>query len=421
MILLFLYQLLFILIMPLWLVIFGFRLMKGKEDKKRFKERFGFAGRTRPKGDLIWMHGASVGECLSMLSLIQKLLENNPHLSIMVTSGTTTSAALMQKRLPKRAFHHYLPLDAPGFTRRLIRFFKPKAVLWFESEFWPTTLAAFQQEKVPLVLLNGRVSDRSFVRWQKHPFIIRQMLSCFSAVLGQSEEDRRRLEVLGGAAPACVGNLKCAATASPFDAKELASLLAQIGVRPAWVMASTHGPEEEMMVQTMTQLREKFPQMITICAPRHPQRATELVKMFSAKGFQVARRSLGQEIHPETEVYLADTLGEMGLIYQLAPVVFVGGSLIPFGGQNMLEPMYWSRVVLVGPHTQNFRAFMKKGKENQTVIEVPDATALAQQIAFYWTHEAEQRAMRHRAHEMAVSEMAVLDRVVHYLKERGIE
>ncbi len=421
MILLFLYQFLFVLMTPVWLIVFFIRFIKGKEDKKRFKERFGFAGRPCPEGDLIWMHGASVGECLSMLSLIKKLLEQNPNLHIMVTSGTVTSAEIMEKRLPERAFHHYLPLDVPTFTTRLIRHFKPKAVLWFESEFWPTTLHAFKKEKVPLILLNGRISDRSFQRWQKHPAVIRQMLSCFVATLGQSEEDRRRLEVLGSPETACVGNIKCAATPSPFDAAELALLLQDMGGRPAWLMASTHGPEEEMMTEAMVKLKQQFPTLLTLCAPRHPNRAEELKKMFIAHGFQVAQRSLKEKIQNNVDVYLSDTLGEMGLIYQLAPVVFVGGSLIPFGGQNMLEPMYWSRVVLVGEHTQNFRAFMKMGKEQNTVIEVKSVAELAERISYYLLHPAEQKQMGERAHEMAVSEMAVLDRVVSYLNKRGIQ
>lgn len=420
MILLFLYQVLFLLLSPVILIVFGVRLIKGKEDKHRWRERFGKPGCARPMGKLIWMHGASVGECLSMLSLIKCLLDKDPELHIMVTSGTVTSAEIMKKRLPERAFHHYLPIDAPGFTTRLIHHFKPQAVFWFESEFWPTTLAAIKKSQTPLILLNGRISDRSFARWQKHPQVIQAMLSCFTYTLGQSEEDARRLKVLGSPNTDCVGNIKCAATASPFNAQELKDLLDKIGQRPAWVMASTHGPEEEMMLKTIESLKQQFPNLLTICAPRHPNRAEELKKMFEAHGLKVAQRSQKEELTVQTDIYLSDTLGEMGLIYQLAPVVFVGGSLIPFGGQNMLEPMYWSRVVCVGEHTQNFRAFMKMGKEKQTVIEVKDALELGEKIAYYLTHLTEQQQMSHRAHEMAVSEMAVLDRLYAFLQKQGV-
>ncbi len=420
MILLFLYQCVFILLCPIWLVVFLGRLCRGKEDKKRWKERLGWPGCSCPKGKLIWMHGASVGECLSMLSLIHCLLDKDPDLHIMVTSGTVTSAKIMQERLPKRAFHHYLPIDAPGFINRLIHHFHPAAVFWFESEFWPTTLWGFKKEKVPLILLNGRISDRSFARWKKHPYIIRHILSCFTCTLGQSEEDRCRLEKLGSLETACVGNIKCAAKPSPFTPSELKGFLDKIGHRPVWVMASTHAPEEEMMVQTILQLKQTYPNLLTICAPRHPNRADDLKQMFQSHQLQVVQRSKKESLNNQTDIYLADTLGEMGLIYQLAPIVFVGGSLINFGGQNMLEPMYWSRVVCVGPYTQNFRAFMKMGKEQKTVIEVKNALELAEQISYYWGHPKEQKEMSQRAHKMAISQMAVLDRLYVFLQQRKV-
>lgn len=416
---LFLYQLLFILCLPVGVVIFIWRFIKGKEDKKRWLERWGKPRCARPDGKLIWMHGASVGECLSMLPLIRRLLEKDKTLHIMVTSGTVTSANLMATRLPERAFHHYLPLDIPGATSRLIRHFKPQAAYWFESEFWPTTLNAFRKAGVPLVLLNGRISDRSFTRWQKHPSFIKMMLSCFALTLGQSEEDRRRLEVLGSPNTACVGNIKCAAPASPFDPSELAKLKSQIANRPCWCGASTHHNEEEQLADVALNLKSDFPNLLTISVPRHPNRADEIQKMFENKGMKVARRSRGETISDDVQVYLADTIGEMGLLYQLAPIVFVGGSLIDFGGQNMLEPMYWSRVVLVGPYTQNFRAFMALGKEQQALIEVQNKEELAEKVRFYLQNPNAQQEIGMRAHKMAISEMAVLDRLYDLLKERN--
>lgn len=416
---LFLYQFLFILCLPIGALFFIVRFIKDKEDHQRWPERWGIPGHIRPEGKLIWMHGASVGECLSMLPLIHRLLEKDEKLHIMVTSGTVTSARLMATRLPERAFHHYLPVDVPGATTRLIRHFKPQAAYWFESEFWPTTLNAFKKAGVPLILLNGRISDRSFARWQKHPKFIKMMLSCFALTLGQSEEDRRRLEVLGSPSTACVGNIKCAAPASPFDPQELENMKAQIGNRPCWCGASTHHNEEEQLADVALSLKEDFPNLLTISVPRHPNRADEIQKMFESKGMKVARRSRGEEITNEVQVYLADTIGEMGLLYQLAPLVFVGGSLIDFGGQNMLEPMYWSRVVFVGPHTQNFRAFMASGKEKTALIEVQDKSELTNKVRYYLQNPNEQLAITERAHQMAISEMTVLDRLYDLLKERN--
>ena len=419
MIYLFFYQLLWVVFSPFLALLFLVRLIKGKEDFKRFKERLGYTQRKRPEGRLIWMHGASVGECLSMLPLIQKLLKEDNTLNIMVTSGTVTSANLMQKRLPERAFHHYFPIDFPGFTKRLIRHFKPDAVFWFESEFWPNALYAFKTEHVPLILLNGRISDKSFKRWKKFPFIIKSLLSCFSLTLGQSKENEERLQILGSPLTACVGNIKCASPASPFSKKELNELKQQIGHRPCWCGASTHNNEEEMMADIHLHLKNDFPDLLTICVPRHPNRAEVIEAMFLKKGLRVARRSKGQKITSDTQIYLADTIGEMGLLYQLAPIVFVGGSLIRFGGQNMLEPMYWGKIVFVGPYAFNFRSFMTEGKKQKALREVPNVPALQEQIRYFLMHPKDAQQIGERAHKMAISEMAVLDRLYQLLQEKG--
>ena len=245
----------------------GQTVAETKEDRARFKERLGVAGCPRPKGSLIWMHGASVGECLSMLPLIQRLLEKDKSLSIMVTSGTVTSARLMAKRLPERAFHHYFPIDFPGATNRLIRHFQPDVVFWFESEFWPNALDSFKKHHIPLVLLNGRISDRSFKRWKKFPFVIKALLSCFSLTLGQSPENEERLKKLGSPATGCVGNIKCASPASPYSEKELAHFKKQLVNRPCWCGASTHANEEEMMANIHLNLAPDFPGLLTICVP----------------------------------------------------------------------------------------------------------------------------------------------------------
>ena len=276
MIWLFLYKVIFLLLTPFLVLLFAWRLVKGKEDKSRFYERLGFPKYARPEGKLIWMHGASVGECLSMLPLIHRLLELDPSMHIMVTSGTVTSAALMAQRLPERAFHQFIPIDSPWGTKSFVQHFHPDAVFWFESEFWPSLLAAIHQEQISLILLNGRISDRSFARWQKAPGIIKGLLSLFTLTLGQSPENARRLQVLGSPNVDCIGNIKYAASIAPFDAVELAKLKQQIGQRPAWNGASTHHNEEEQMADVHLELKQKYPDLLTVCVPRHPNRANEI-------------------------------------------------------------------------------------------------------------------------------------------------
>ena len=420
MIWIFLYKLLFLLLTPFLCVLFVFRLIKGKEDKNRFCERLGYPKYKRPEGKLIWMHGASVGECLSMLPLIHRLLELDSSLHIMVTSGTVTSASLMEKRLPERAFHQFVPIDSPWGTGAFVRHFHPDAVFWFESEFWPSLLYAIHKARIPLVLLNGRISDRSFARWQKASSIIKSILGLFTITLGQSPENARRLQVLGSPCVDCIGNIKYAASIAPFDAVELEKLKGQIGSRPVWTGASTHHNEEEQMADVHLKLKQKYPTLLTVCVPRHPNRATEIENMCQKKGLKVARRSRNDIISENTDFYLADTIGEMGLLYQLTDIVFVGGSLIPFGGQNMLEPMRLKRATIIGPHAFNFREIVSSAKQHNALIEVEDKDKLVGVIDSLLTSPDKVTELGNSAEQVATSEMNVLDRLYDLMHQRGI-
>lgn len=417
---LFLYRLGFVIALPFLVGLFFVRRLKGKESKERFCERLGYPKMPRPEGKLIWMHGASVGECLSMMPLINKLLEMDKDMHIMVTSGTVTSADLMAKRLPERAFHQFIPIDSPWGARHFVRHFKADAVLWFESDFWPNLLSSIHAAKIPLILLNGRISDKSFEKWQKHLWFIKPLLRKFSLTLGQSPENARRLQVLGSPAIDCVGNIKYAAPPSPYDVKELDKLLDEIGERPCWCGASTHDNEEEKMAFVHKKVKAQFDNLLTLCVPRHPHRADSIEKMFVKQGLKVARRSRNESITPEIDVYLADTIGEMGLLYRLAPIVFVGGSLIPFGGQNMLEPMSLSRAVVIGPYAFNFKEIVQSAKEMQALLEVKDEGELAATVQLLLSSFAKQEELAQNAYRVATSELAVLDRVYECLKTRGI-
>lgn len=415
---LFLYAVLTVLAAPvifIWLII---RLKKGKEERGRFGERLGFPKKKRPKGKLVWMHGASVGECLSMMPLIQEILNQDPDVHVMVTSGTVTSAELMAKRLPQRAFHQYIPVDFPWAARHFVKYWNADLVLWFESDFWPNILRAVHENKKPLVLLNGRISDKSFEKWQKAGVFIKSIQRLFTLSFGQTQQDADRLKVLGAENVVCVGNLKFAAVNAPFNSEELSEMLKQIGNRPRCVGASTHGNEEEMIAGFHLNIQKSFPDFLSIVAPRHPNRADEIETLFKAKGLTVARRTRGEKITPKVDVYLADTIGEMGLIYQLAPIVFVGGSLIPFGGQNMLEPMRLHRVVLVGVHTFNFKEIVKRATEEGALIQVATPSELLGNVVRLLRHPEEQEPMAEQAEIFALSEMAVLGRVYDVLKER---
>ena len=270
------------------------------------------------------------------------------------------------------------------------------------------------------MLLNGRISDKSFKRWGCAKWFIKSLLKKFTLTLGQSPENMRRLAALGSPAVECVGNIKYAAPPAPYDIKELERLLSEIGNRPCWTGASTHANEEEKMATLHLALKDTWSNFLTICVPRHPTRADDIEKMFIKKGLTVSRRSRKEPITEKTDVYLADTIGEMGLLYRLAPVVFVGGSLIPFGGQNMLEPMSLKRAVVIGPYAFNFREIVQSAKETQGLIEVPDVEGLTAAVRDLLHSPNKQHEIGERAYEMATSEMAVLDRLIECLFSRGI-
>lgn len=386
------------------------RKKMGKEDVKRFNERVGRPTKPRPDGRLIWLHGASVGESISMLPLINRLLEIYPDAHVMVTTGTTTSAEVMAKRLPERAFHQYLPIDNPLFAARFVRHWQPTIALWFESEFWPAMLSTIKRRNIPLILINGRISNKSFKRWQQFDFVIKELLDCFTACLGQSEEDAYRLRALGAKDAMCLGNLKYAGLPIPVDEEKKKEIQDEIGERPVWLASSTHSDEEVKIGRHLKDLLAKHSGLLTIIAPRHPNRGVEIKNALREKyQLNVALRSANEKIMPETEVYIADTIGEMGIWYELCPIVFIGGSLIPHGGQNFMEPSRCRDAVIVGPHMHNFTDAMNRAKRADGIIQVDETVDLIDMVDQLLSNKELLEAKRSLAYNWATSEAKVLD------------
>ena len=392
------------------------RKQNGKEDINRFNERIGCPEKPRPEGKLIWFHGASVGESLSMLPLITRLLELYPNIHIMVTTGTVTSADVMGKRLPERAFHQYIPIDNPAFTTKFLRHWKPDLVLWFESDLWPSMLSGIKSKKIPLLLVNGRISNKSFKRWQQFDFICKELLDCFTLCIGQSDEDARRLQVLGAKDAICLGNLKYAGFQPPVDPEKRKEIATQIGNRPLWNVSSTHHNEELQIGKFLKRIEEKVPGLLTIIAPRHPNRGPEIQDELNNLGLKTALRSKGEKITDEVEVYIADTIGEVGIWYDLSPLVFIGGSLIPHGGQNFMEPSRMRDAVVVGPHMFNFTDAMNRAQKAEAVTQVNDAQELEAFVLQMLTEPELLEKKRNQAYEWAHSEAKVLDGIVDKVK-----
>lgn len=382
------------------------RLARGKEDPVRFEERMGKAGLPRPEGGLVWLHAASVGEAVSMLPVVEAL-QKRPGLTVLVTTGTVTSAAMMTGRLPEGALHQFVPVDRIGWVRRFLDHWKPDLALWVESEFWPNLLVETARRKIPLVLLNGRVSARSFRRWLKMRGFIGRLLSCFVLCLGQTEEDARRLATLGAPKTACLGNLKFAAPALPADAAILAALLDELGDRPRWLAASTHAGEEALAARVHKALG--ISDLVTLIVPRHPDRGADIQTELTAMQMKTTLRSRGEPIE---DLYIADTMGELGLFYRAAPLVFVGKSLIGEGGQNPLEPARLGASVLFGPHMGNFADIAHRMQETGAAIQVATEGDLVAALAQRFAEPALVAAEGDRAKQFASAEDGVLAAVI---------
>ncbi len=329
------------------------RLWRGKEDAARMSEKLGHADSSRPPGRLLWIHAASVGESLSALPLIDRL-SAEPEATILVTTGTTTSAGIMARRLPDNAFHQYAPLDGPRAVARFLDRWQPDAALWVESELWPNLLLETRRRSIPTALINGRMSPRSFARWRRAPSLAQAMIAGFDVVLAQSEADGARLTALGARNVITAGDMKAAAPALEADAESLARVVTAIGDRPVWVAASTHPGDEAMVADVHRQIAPSHPGLLTVIVPRHADRGDALMTELTELGFTRSRGAGATNCpRPRTDLFLGDSMGEMGLYLRLGNPVFMGKSMLHVGGHNPREPALLGRAVLFGPHMEN--------------------------------------------------------------------
>lgn len=356
------------------------REKQGKEDTARTKERFGDAGLARPLGKLLWIHAASMGETASVVPLIKRIHAEFPSLSILLTTVTLTSARFAGQALEGVAIHQFAPFDTPRAVEKFLAHWQPNMACWVESELWPNLIAATRKRNIPMTLLNARMSDRSFQRWIHARGFISELLASFDSVYAQSPEDAKRLTELGGKNVTMAGNLKFSAPPLDFDADKLVTLEAEIAGRPVWLAASTHAGEEKIAGNIHRQLKKKNTTLLSIIVPRHNVRGEEIRRELETDGLRVAQRSKGETVQPETDIYLADTMGEMGLFYRLSRIVFIGGSLVPHGGQNPLEPARLGCAILYGSHMHNFKEFCRLLEASNAALCINDEAMLKQKV-----------------------------------------
>lgn len=357
---------------PAWLT---YRVRKGKEDPARLAERRGRASAERPEGALVWVHGASVGEVISVLPLIERLDARG--FRVLLTSGTLTSSRVAAQRAPDGVIHQFVPLDARGFVARFLDHWKPDLVLIAESELWPNLLAELGRRGTPIALVNARLSDRSARRWSRLAKSARALLSRIDLCLAQSEEDGSRFRALGTPRVEVCGNLKFDVPPPAADPAELKRLAQAIGRRPVLLAASTHEGEEEIVMEAHRMLASEMPGFLTVIAPRHPERGIGVAEIAAASGLAARLRSEGAAPDADTDIYIADTIGELGLFYRLCPVVFMGGSLVEHGGQNPIEPAKLGAAVIHGSHIWNFGPVYERLDDQEGAFEIRDALGIA--------------------------------------------
>lgn len=361
---------------PLWL---RWRLRRGKEDGARLGERYGHAARPRPQGDLVWAHGASIGEAMSLLPLVEALTRRG--LKVLVTTGTVTSAEILARRLPPGARHQFLPLDSPGYMRRFLDHWQPRLGLLAESELWPNMIVEADRRRIPLILVNGRMSPRSFARWRKRPELARALLARFALCIAQGEADADRLAALGAPLAEISGNLKFDLPPPPADPAQVEQLASHLAGREVWMACSTHAGEERAVLEAHRSLAARGRRLLTIVAPRHPERGQAIEEAALQLGLDAARRSTGAAPGQAGDIYVADTVGELGLFFRVAPLVFMGGSLVPHGGQNPFEAARLGAAILHGPHVGNFADIYAGLDAAGGAVRVDDSGALARAAA----------------------------------------
>ncbi len=356
------------------------RVELGKEDSERLSERYGIASQPRPEGTLLWIHAASVGEARSVLALIHTLLEKHLTWNILVTTGTLSSAKIIAAELPANAMHQYMPLDVPAWVKAFLDHWKPDAVVWVEQEIWPNMLKEIHTRGIPAVLANGRLTESSFKRWLWIKSMARDLLAPFKRIYAQSMYDAGRLAKLSGHEVLVKGNLKYAAEPLPFNPVLLDTLRKEIGNRPIWMASSTHMGEEYAIAEAHKIVLDARPDALLIIVPRHPDRGEQITHDLEELGFHTARRSLNEPVLADTQVYLADTFSELGLFYRLCDIVFMGGSLMPVGGHNLIEPAQLECAVLYGPHMENFREIKELFERHNGSIPIKSAQELGDQV-----------------------------------------
>ncbi|MBB4076556.1 3-deoxy-D-manno-octulosonic-acid transferase [Bartonella fuyuanensis] len=386
-----------------------FRALRGKEEWCRKKERLGKSSHARPEGSLVWLHAASVGETLALVPLINHILSLK--INVLLTTGTVTSSILVKKRFGNRLIHQYAPLDLDFAVRRFISHWKPDLVLICESEIWPLRIKELAKMRIPQILVNAHMSERSFKAWRKQHVLAKHIFKNIDLAIGQNERDVTYYHTLGVKSVTFSGNLK----ADVFlveDQALLARYRNAVGNRPVWAAISTHEGEEEIAFEVHKIVKNYLPDLLTIIVPRHPERLEDLIRKCNNNSFRFIRRSSNTIPDKNIDILWGDTIGEMGLFLCLSKVSFVGKSLCGNGGHNPLELALLGSAILTGPHVSNFQEMFEQFLMHDAAYMVQDTKQLAIQVYRLLTNETLRQEMVDKAHEVATSMAGALERTL---------
>ena len=354
------------------------RLLMGKEDPERLEERLGISLAERPTGNLIWFHAASVGESLSLVELIKRISSSQPDYNFLITTGTITSAKLILSRLPSNAVHQYIPVDTPKAVEKFLDRWRPSLAIWTESEFWPNLISFTSARDIPMILINARISEKSYRRWRFFKKSLKNLIEKFNYSLIQDEKTVKYFSKIGISSNnfELTGTLKEGSAALPHSEIEQVEISKQILNRPVWLAASTHEGEEKLIAAAHRHASKASQGLLLIIVPRHPERGLEIASILTKENFKICLRSKKDKISSDTQIYIADTLGELGLWYRIAPVSFVGGSFVPIGGHNPFEPAALGSAILHGPYVENFKEIYNRLNVAGAAVKIEEASEL---------------------------------------------
>lgn len=367
---------------PVALCVVWTRLARGKEDRRRYRERLGAASMTRPEGRLVWFHAASLGEARTIMTLVMRMTERDEDLNILITTGTLSSSSYLGEVMPQRVMHQFAPYDVMPAVRKFLDHWQPEVAVLIESELWPVLLSECRHRNIPSALLNARISGRSFSNWKNVRWIARSILDVFHGIHAQDMIIGQRLLDLGLSADSfeITGSLKQANPVLPCDETSLATIRESLGIRPVWLAASTHEGEDEVALKAHKALLEEYGDILLIMVPRHPERSGAILENVSAIGLSASQRSRGGMPASDHAVYLADTIGEMGIWYRVAGISFIGGSLAEVGGHNPYEPGLLGSAIMHGQHVHNFHEIYGKLQETGGAVLVRNPDDITREV-----------------------------------------